>query len=145
MAACTRPAMNGAVSSRIQMNSSASVATSTLTVPASLRLASRKIGSFALRLRTARSSSVACLVRDAVIAALRPVDQDAMNAGIRRGESVFARKRFDNTHAPFAQLRGKCLHAARGDARGVRKFAVDDQHVADQVPCFTASLHADAP
>jgi hypothetical protein len=61
MAAWTRPAMNGAVSSWIQMNSSDSVATSTPTVPAILRLAIRKIGIFALRLRTARSSSVALL------------------------------------------------------------------------------------
>ena len=52
--------MNDAVSSRIQMNSSASVATSTLTEPASLRLAIRKIGTLALRARTARNSSVAC-------------------------------------------------------------------------------------
>src|SRR5882672_2753793 len=60
IAPCTRPQMKDAVSSRTQMNSSASVATSTLTVPASLRLAMRKIGTLALRLRTARNSSVAC-------------------------------------------------------------------------------------
>ena len=41
------------------MNSSESCATSTLTVPATLRLAIRKIGNFVLRLRTARMSSVA--------------------------------------------------------------------------------------
>ncbi len=59
MADCTRPATKLAVSSRIQMNSSESCATSTLTVPDILRLAMRKIGSFVLRLRTARISSVA--------------------------------------------------------------------------------------
>ena len=53
-------AMNGAVSARIQMYSSASVAVSTLTEPASLRLAIRKIGTLAFRARTARNSSVAC-------------------------------------------------------------------------------------
>ena len=52
--------MKDAVSSRIQMNSSTQVATSTLTVPASFRLAIRNIGIFALRARTARNSSVAC-------------------------------------------------------------------------------------
>ena len=52
--------MKDAVSSRIQMNSSAKVATSTLTVPASLRLAIRKMGTLLLRFRTARNTSVAC-------------------------------------------------------------------------------------
>ena len=41
------------------MNSSASVITSTLSVPDSARLAMRKMGIRALRLRTVRSSSVA--------------------------------------------------------------------------------------
>ena len=51
-----RPAMKEVVSSKIQMNSSTSVATSTLTEPASLRLAIRKIGIAVLRARTARSN-----------------------------------------------------------------------------------------
>ena len=110
--------MKAAVSSRIQMNSSASVATSTLTVPASLRLAIRKIGTLALRARTARSSSVACSW-PCVVLGRRPVEQDAVDAGVgrRRREAVLARQGLDDFDVPGAQLRHQSAHAAPGGAR----------------------------
>ena len=70
--ATTRFAMKAAVSCRIQMNSSARLATSTDTVPTILRSAIRKIGTSVLRARTSRSSVVAAL---GLAVSLAPSDQ----------------------------------------------------------------------
>ena len=94
--------MNAAVSSRIQMNSSTSVAISTLTVPASLRLAIRKIGTLGVA-RSHRAQQLGrLLVRAGVVVALRPVQQDAVNAGIGcdDGAAVLARECFDDLDLP---------------------------------------------
>ena len=81
------------------------------------------------------------LVRAAVVAALGPVEQDAMDAGVGCCQSVLARQSLADLNAASAQLLRERLHTADGHAGSVGEIAVDDEHLAYERAGFSALLH----
>ena len=64
-----------------------------------------------------------------VITLLRPIEQDAVDAGIGddRRQAVLVRNGFHDLEVPASQLRYQGVHAARGRTAGLREPAVDNK------------------
>ncbi len=111
--------MKAAVSSRIHTNSSTSVATSMVTVPATFRSAIRKIGTLSLRARTVRRSSVASAC---AFLSFLPSVQLTKTQWMAESETTFARpssqERASITSIPRAR-------SSSARARTLRPPAVD--------------------
>ena len=78
----------------------------------------------------------------AVVTAPRPVDQDAVDAGIGHDgcQAVLVRHGFEYVDVPRPQLRDERAHAACRGARRLRKPAIDDENLAGERAC-SCPLH----
>ncbi len=111
------------------MNSSASVATSTVTVPATLRSAIRKIGILAFATAERPQQLGRLLVGGAVVAAQEPVEQHRVEGRVGGdvGDAVLEGERLDHRDAARAQLLGERADGAAAGSRRRGGEAVVDQ------------------
>jgi hypothetical protein len=108
--------MKAAVSERIQTNSSASVATSMVTDPATLRSAIRKTGTLGVAAPERAQELGGLGVGIVVVPSEGPVEEDAVECGIGDddGQAVLARERLDDLYPAAPKLLDQGAHAAAG-------------------------------